>query len=184
MENNEYENLSFPRVEADDGNEIRMYKSKLFQAAKKAQQIFEYLSSNEEVMQEWMKEHIISACEYLDNVCQTMEYEIAYPTSSEVNLPPEELNEESQKEGNNFLTNEDKRFPIPQEAESGDQFMGRCIVDPNMKNRYPEQSDRFMACMIILNSAPENPSDNPGEKFEDPMEVKDVDIDPQRPILP
>jgi hypothetical protein len=184
MESSEYDNLIFRKVQGEEENEVRMYKSNLFQAAKKAQKIFEYLDSNQEVLQEWMKENIISACESLDNVCQAMEYEIAYPTSVEVDLPPEEITEESQKENNNFLTNEDKRFPLPQEAENGDQFIGRCISDPNMKNRYPEQSDRFMACMIILNSAPENSNNNPGEKFEDPMQVKEQDLDPQKPILP
>lgn len=165
-------------VEALDANESRMYKSSLFKAAQHAQKIFDYLGEGIE-LEEWMKGQVLSACEELSAVCESMEYNKAYPENVE-NLP-DPANQE-----NNFLSNEDKRYPLPQEAESTDQFMSRCIYDANMKNRYPEQSDRFMACMLILNSPIENNAENPGEKFEDPMDPKkeDIELDPVKPVLP
>jgi hypothetical protein len=176
--------LKFNMESESDSQEIRMYKSKLFQAAKKAQQIFEYLNPDSvEILEEWMKSSIISACDDLEKVCQSLEYEMAYPSKEQVTPEPED-NEQERKENNNYLTNEDKRYPVPQEAESGDQFMGRCLADANMKNRYPQQSDRFMACMIIMNKTPENVADNPGEKFEDPMTPPETEIKVVKPILP
>ena len=184
MSEDKYHNLTFKdSSEAEGENEARMYKSKLFQSAKKAQQIFEYIEQSDSALEEWMKAHIISACEDLEQVCQGMEYEMAYPKQVE-SLPPEQLDEDSQKENNNYLSNEDKRYPVPQEGEGGDQFIGRCIADPNMKNRYPEQSDRFMACMLILNTPVANEENNPGKKFEDPMSPSEEDIDPTQPVLP
>ena len=176
--------LEFNMESTSDSQEIRMYKSKLFQAAKKAQQIFEYLNpESEDILEEWMKSSITSACDDLEQVCQSLEYEIAYPSKQQV-APEIEYDEEERKENNNYLTNEDKRYPVPQEAESADQFMGRCIADGNMKNRYPEQSDRFMACMIIMNNGQENAKDNPGEKFEDPMSPPETEIKIVKPVLP
>jgi hypothetical protein len=117
--------LKFNMESESDSQEIRMYKSKLFQAAKKAQQIFEYLNPDSvEILEEWMKSSIISACDDLEKVCQSLEYEMAYPSKEQVTPEPED-NEQERKENNNYLTNEDKRYPVPQEAESGDQFMGR-----------------------------------------------------------
>lgn len=164
---------------SEDSNEIRMYKSQLFQTAKKAQEIFDYLNSGVK-MEEWMKASVVSAFEDLNKVCQNMEFEMAYP--SEVESLPDGSQDE--KEENNYLSNEDKRYPVPQGAEDGDSFMGRCIADPNMKNRYPEQSDRFLACMLIWQQPPENAVDNPGEKFDDPMTIEDAPIEPEKPILP
>ena len=96
--------------------------------------------------------------------------------------------EEGGDEGkNNFLSNQDKRYPVPVNSESGDQFVTRCILDGNMKKRYPVQSDRFQACMNVFNqSRQQEPAhDNPGEKFEDPMEPKKIDLpDPEKPIRP
>ena len=56
-----------------------------------------------------------------------------------------------------------------------------------MKKRYPVQADRFGACMSIYNDNQKDSADqqNPGEKFEDPMEVKEPELpDPVKPILP
>jgi hypothetical protein len=96
---------------------------------------------------------------------------------------------ESENDKNNFLSNQDKRYPTPAAQESGDQFITRCILDANMKKRYPVQGDRFSACMVIFNEnknkVSEDLHNNPGEKFEDPMETKDPEIkDPVKPILP
>ncbi len=181
MENKQDRSIHFKEVSsAEDGNEIRMYQSQLFQTAKKAQEIFDYINGGAKV-DEWMKASIVSAFEDLSKVCQNMEFEMAYPT--EVESLPEETQDE--KQDNNYLSNEDKRYPVPQAAESGDAFMGRCIADPNMKNRYPEQSDRFLACMLIWQNPPENSIDNPGEKFDDPMQpAKESPIEPDKPILP
>ena len=71
--------------------------------------------------------------------------------------------------------------------EGGDQFVTRCILDANMKKRYPVQADRFGACMSSYNDNQKDSADqqNPGEKFEDPMEVKEPELpDPVKPILP
>ena len=64
--------------------------------------------------------------------------------------------------------------------------MTRCLTDANMCQRYPEQSDRFTACMLIYNDSKSKPlTDAPGEKFEDPMAPKEEALrDPQKPILP
>lgn len=184
MSEDKYHDINFKNSsEAELDEDVRMYKSKLFQAAKKAQSIFEYIDSNPLVLEEWMKSNIISSCDDLEQVCQSIEYDMAYPVKTE-SLPPDDLDEESQKQENNYLSNEDKRYPVPQSAENPDQFMGRCVQDANMKNRYPEQSDRFMACMLILNNAPENKNDNPGEKFEDPMSPPETEINVVKPILP
>ena len=178
-----YEDLHFSQTEADiaSDSELRMYKSHLYQIAKCAQSMFEILES-ESQLEAWMKSEILSCSDGIEKVYKFAEYERAFPGPKENVLPS--VDEESQKEDNNFLTNEDKRFPVPQEAETGDGFIGRCIEDPNMKNRYPEQSDRFMACMLILNNRPENEEDNPGKKFEDPMGPGEVEVNPDKPILP
>ena len=63
--------------------------------------------------------------------------------------------------------------------------MTRCILDANMKKRYPVQGDRFAACMSIFNDKKDRRVYKSGEKFEDPMEVKDKDeINPTKPLLP
>lgn len=181
MENNSDKKMCFEDLsKAEDNNESRMYQSQLFQTAKKAQQIFDYINSGIE-LQEWMKSHVVSAFEDLNTVCQNMEFDMAYP--KQVDSLPDEKQDEKQE--NNYLSNEDKRYPAPQSSENGDDFMSRCIADPNMKNRYAEQSDRFLACMLIWQSPPENIADNPGEKFSDPMQPKDeAPVEPEKPILP
>jgi len=178
MENPKLRELHFKESNEAESNDSRMYKSTLFQAAKNAQKIFEFLNEGVE-LEEWMKQEITSAGEELSQVAQSLEYNKEYPEKAE-SLP-----DESDVE-NNYLSNEDKRYPMPQESESSEQFMTRCIYDANMKNRYPEQADRFMACMLILNGPNENKADNPGEKFEDPMDPNksEVDLDPKKPILP
>ena len=94
-------------------------------------------------------------------------------------------NDECEEEKNTFLTKQHKRYPPPTAQESGDQFMTRCILDANMKKRYPVQGDRFAACMSIYNENKDTPSENPGEKFKDPMQVKEDPInDPIKPLLP
>jgi hypothetical protein len=74
------------------------------------------------------------------------------------------------------------------EAESGDKFVTRCITDGNMQQRYPEQSDRFVACMLIFHDQNESEkplSPNPGDKFNDPMAPNEPEIgEPDKPILP
>ena len=178
-----YEDLRFPKIEAghDGGASVRAYQSQLYQIAKCAQGLFEILE-DESQLEEWMKAEVMSCYEGIEKVFKYAEYEKAFPRAPEPSLP--DTDEESQKEDNNYLTNEDKRYPVPQEAETGDGFIGRCIEDPNMKNRYPEQSDRFMACMLIWNQKPENEVDNPGKKFSDPMAVEEEVPEPTRPVLP
>jgi hypothetical protein len=178
-----YENLKFVQSEVDlDGSSaLRVYKSHLYQIAKCAQSMFEILE-DESQLEGWMKSEILSCYDGIEKVYKFAEYDKAFPTEETSPIP--EVSEEEQKEGNNYLTNEDKRYPVPQGAETGDGFVGRCIQDPNMKNRYPEQSDRFMACMLIWNDSPENEVDNPGKKFEDPMTSAEPVPEPSKPILP
>ncbi len=178
-----YEDLQFSKTEADaDGSaSMKVYKSQLYQIAKCAQSMFELLE-DESQLEGWMKSEILSCYDGIEKVYKYAEYEKAYPSQGDPVIP--EVDEETQKENNNYLTNEDKRYPVPQESETGDGFVGRCIEDPNMKNRYPQQSDRFMACMLIWNDKPVNAEDNPGQKFEDPMETEEIEMDPAKPVLP
>ncbi len=168
---------------AGDPNVSRMYKSQLYQMAKCAQGLFELIDDNED-LEDWIRQGILDSYKQIEEIYKHVEYEKAHPRLADTPVP--EVNEEEQKENNNFLSNEDKRYPTPMQAETGDDFVGRCIVDPNMKNRYPEQSDRFMACMLIWNNNPPDPDqpDNPGEKFDDPMTVEDAPVEPTKPILP
>ena len=162
----------------------KLHKSCLFKAAKDAQALYE-LIGEDDILDEWAAENIRTASETLEIVLKYMEYEREFPAIED---PGPMVDEESQKEKNNYLSNDDKRFPTPQDAETGDGFVSRCLVDANMKNRYPEQSDRFMACMLIWKEVGKpgaDEADNPGEKFEDPMQVKEEELrDPVKPVLP
>ncbi|MBL69633.1 MAG: hypothetical protein CMO74_14525 [Verrucomicrobiales bacterium] len=180
---NDLEDIKFSRMEseAEDPNSIRMYKSQLYQIAKCAQGLFELLQDGD-VLEDWVQQRIMTSYDQIEEAFKFVEYEKLYPSAPAPELPS--TDEEEQKNKNNFLSNEDKRYPTPSEGESGDGFMGRCITDPNMKQRYPEQSDRFMACMLIFNDAPEEATENPGEKFEDPMVKEEEAFDPQKPVLP
>lgn len=177
------EDIKFSKMEsaAEEFDSIRVYKSQLYQIAKCAQSLFELLQEGD-VLEDWVKQRVMTSYDQIEEAFKYVEYEKLYPSPAPAELPS--TDEESQKEKNNFLSNEDKRYPTPSDGETGDGFMGRCISDANMKNRYPEQSDRFMACMLIYNNAPEEASENPGEKFEDPMVKPEEALDPQKPILP
>jgi len=162
----------------------KLHRSALYKACQDAQTLYD-LIGDDDVLEEWVAEQIRVSTETLETVLKYVEYEKAFPAipdSSPI------ADEEEQKNENNYLSNEDKRYPTPMEAENGDGFISRCIVDPNMKNRYPEQSDRFMACMLIWKEVGKPGSgevDNPGEKFEDPMEAPQEEIkDPTKPVLP
>ena len=170
-----------PESEGSAGG-MRAYKSQLYQMAKCAKGLFELLEDADDV-EDWIREGIMSSYDQIEKIYKYIEYEKTFPRTQESPLP--EI-EEEQKENNNFLTNEDKRYPTPMEGEVGDQFVGRCIQDPNMKNRYGDQADRFMACMLIWNNEPYDAekANNPGEKFEDPMSPTEEVVDPVKPILP
>ena len=174
-----FENINFDDISEAESDTLRMYKSKIYQIAKCAEKLFKSLNSEDQI-QEWMKSGIIDSYNSLEKVSDYVEYESSFP---EVKDPIGD-SEEPEKEQNNFLTNEDKRFPTPQDNEAGDNFMSRCLADPSMKGRYPEQADRFMACMLIYNKPPKNEANNPGEKFEDPMSKQEEEMDPEKPILP
>ena len=158
-------------------NDTKKVKSELFHIWKKARIMYESLKEKPS-LDDWVKKNITQAYELIDEAMRFIEYEEIFPNKKE---------ETPEKEKNNFLSNQDKRFPIPVAQEGGDQFVTRCILDANMKKRYPVQSDRFGACMSIYNDNQKDSADqqNPGEKFEDPMEVKDPELpDPVKPILP
>ena len=174
-----FNKINFEEISEGESDALRMYKSKIYQIAKCAEKLFQSLNS-EDQLDEWMKSSIIDSYNSLEKVSDYVEYESSFPKIKD----PIEDSETPEKENNNFLTNEDKRFPAPQENEGGDGFMGRCLNDPSMKTRYPEQADRFMACMLIYNKPPQNDANNPGEKFEDPMQKEIEEMDPDKPILP
>ena len=134
--------------------------------------------TEEKDLHDSVKKNITSAYEAIDESIRYIEYDEIFPNKKE------ETREDNE---NNFLTNQDKRYPVPVNSESGDQFVTRCILDANMKKRYPVQSDRFQACMQVFNSTKDQPnlSRNPGEKFEDPMNPNSPEInDPVKPLLP
>ena len=176
----EYKDLKFVNDAQDTSEALRMYKSQLYKMAQCAQKIFESLNSGDQI-EEWMKQSILSAYDGVEKVSSYIEYNSSFPKVEDPLAPLED----DPKQNNNYLTNEDKRFPVPQEAEGGDDFVGRCISDPAMKGRYPQQSDRFMACLLIYNKNIENEANNPGVLFEDPMQKQEAaPIEPDKPILP
>jgi len=164
------------------GNETnKKVKSELFHIWKKARIMYEMVKEDT-VLEDWVKKSISEAYENIDKALQYSEYEKMFPEKKQVS-------DVQDKSNNNFLSNQDKRYPVPAAQETGDQFVTRCILDANMKKRYPVQSDRFGACMSIYNEKKDDVSEdlhnNPGEKFEDPMAVKEPDIpDPVKPLLP
>lgn len=164
--------------------EGRFNRSALYKACQDSKALYD-LIGDEDVLEDWVAEQIMVSTEMLETVLKYVEYDKMFPP---VPPPSEPASEDEQKEDNNYLSNDDKRFPTPMEVENGDSFVSRCIVDPNMKNRYPEQSDRFMACMLIWKEVGKpgaNEVDNPGEKFEDPMDVEREEVTvPSRPVLP
>ena len=158
-------------------NSNKKIKSELFHIWKKARVMYDMVKE-ESNLESWLKNNINQAYELIDEAIRFVEYNEMFPEKKEEKT-------ESEKDKNNFLSNQDKRYPVPASQESGDQFVTRCILDANMKKRYPVQSDRFAACMSVYNDNKENEFSNPGEKFEDPMEVKGPKIpDPIKPILP
>ena len=169
------------KAEYHDG---RIHKSELFKAAKDAEALHA-LISDDEILEDWVAEKIRLAAEYLEMAYKYVEYDKMFP---EIPEPDPVVSDEGEKEKNSYLSNEDKRYPTPMDAENGDGFVSRCLVDPNMKSRYPEQSDRFMACMLIWKEVGKpgvDEPDNPGEKFEDPMEPGTEDsVAPTKPVLP
>ena len=157
----------------------RITKSELFHIWKKARVMYEQVKEDTE-LEDWVRKNITQAYELIDQAVRYAEYEKIFPKAEE---------RDNGEGENNFLSNEDKRYPVPTAQESGDQFITRCILDANMKKRYPIQGDRFAACMSIFNDKKDDVSpdlhNNPGEKFEDPMSKKDEDLDdPIKPILP
>lgn len=164
------------------GNETnKKVKSELFHIWKKARIMYEMVKEDT-VLEDWVKKSISEAYENIDKALQYSEYEKMFPEKKQVS-------DVQDKSNNNFLSNQDKRYPVPAAQETGDQFVTRCILDANMKKRYPVQSDRFSACMSIYNEKKDDISEdlhnNPGEKFEDPMAVNEIDVpDPVKPLLP
>lgn len=168
--------MSESNAEVNYSNKI--IKSELYHLWKKSRIMYDMIKDDSD-LQDWQKKNIQQARDLLDKALMYSEYDNMFP----------ERKEDKEADKNNFLSNEDKRYPTPTSQESGDQFITRCILDGNMKKRYPVQSDRFSACMKLYNEnsdrAQENPNDNPGEKFEDPMETKSPSMkDPIKPILP
>ena len=170
--------MSESNAEINYNNKI--IKSELYHLWKKSRIMYDMIKDDGD-LQDWQKKNIQQARDLLDKALMYSEYDNMFPERKE--------EEDNETDKNNFLSNEDKRYPTPAAQESGDQFVTRCILDANMKRRYPVQGDRFSACMTLFNENKNNVSEdlhnNPGEKFEDPMETKDPDLkDPVKPILP
>lgn len=170
--------MSESNAEINYNNKI--IKSELYHLWKKSRIMYDMIKDDRD-LQDWQKKNIQQARDLLDKALMYSEYDNMFPERKD-----EEIDEPAK---NNFLSNEDKRYPTPAAQESGDQFVTRCILDANMKRRYPVQGDRFSACMQLFNQNKNNVSEdlhnNPGQKFEDPMETKDPDLkDPVKPILP
>ncbi len=168
-------------ISESNSNPNKIIKSQLFHIWKKARVMYEMVKDDTE-LEDWVRKSVNEAYENIDKALQYSEYEKMFPTQKEEA-------EEDEKSKNNYLSNQDKRYPTPAAQESGDQFITRCILDANMKKRYPIQGDRFSACMSIFNEKKNDTSEdlhnNPGEKFEDPMEVKDPELpNPVKPLLP
>lgn len=162
---------------SDTSNSNKIIKSELFHLWKKARLMYDMVKDDTE-LEGWVKNSINEAYDNINKALQYMEYNEIFPDKKDDSGIDE-------KSKNNYLSNEDKRYPTPAAQETGDQFMTRCILDANMKKRYPVQGDRFAACMSIYNDKKEESSNNPGEKFEDPMQVKDPELpDPVKPLLP
>lgn len=164
-----------------NANSNKLAKSQLFHVWKKARIMYEMVNDDTE-LEDVVRKNVAEAYEAIDRALQYLEYEKIFPNK-------QEEAEEDEKSKNNYLSNEDKRYPVPVEQENGDQFITRCILDANMKKRYPVQGDRFAACMSIYSnktsSPDENSHNNPGEKFEDPMATKDPELpNPPKPLLP
>jgi len=161
---------------ADHGYQGRLTRSELFHIWKKARTMYDMVGEDEE-LEAWVKNKVREAHDALDEAMRYTEYDKTFPTQ-----------EEKEEPENNYLSNQDKRYPTPVESESGDQFVTRCIQDGNMKQRYPQSSDRFVACMLIFNDqvgSGKPLSPNPGDKFADPMAPKEPEVeDPDKPILP
>ena len=162
-------------------NSNKVIKSQLFHIWKRARVMYEMVSDDTN-LDDLVRKNIGAAYENIDQALQYVEYEKIFPNKKEED-------EESDLDKNNYLSNQDKRYPTPSAQETGDQFITRCILDANMKKRYPVQADRFSSCMSIYNQNKDNVSEdlsnNPGEKFEDPMEVKSPELpDPIKPLLP
>lgn len=159
----------------------KIIKSELYNLWKKARIMYDMVKDDTD-LEDWQKKNIQDAHDLLNKSLMYTEYNEMFPNKTEEVA-------ESENDKNNFLSNQDKRYPTPAAQEGGDQFVTRCILDANMKKRYPVQGDRFSACMAIFNENKNKVSkdlhNNPGEKFEDPMETKDPEIkDPVKPILP
>ena len=162
---------------ADQAFMGRVTKSELFHIWKKTRTMYDMVQEDDQ-LEGWVKNKVREAHDALDEAMRYTEYDKTFPSETEKEDDTE----------NNYLSNQDKRYPTPSATETGDQFVTRCIQDANMKQRYSQPGDRFAACMIIFNDTvkSEKPlSQNPGEKFIDPMAPSQPDIeDPDKPMLP
>ena len=168
-------------ISESNSNPNKIVKSQLFHIWKKARVMYEMVKDDTK-LEDIVRKSVTEAYESIDRALQYLEYEKIFPNRAE-DAPVDE------KSKNNYLSNQDKRYPTPASQETGDQFLTRCILDGNMKKRYPVQGDRFNACMKIFqdkkDAAYKNLDQNPGEKFDDPMHKKDPELpDPPKPLLP
>jgi septal ring factor EnvC (AmiA/AmiB activator) len=93
-------------------------KSELFHIWKKARLLYDMITEEKD-LHDSVKKNITSAYEAIDESIRYIEYDEIFPNKKE------ETREDNE---NNFLTNQDKRYPVPVNSESGDQFVTRCIL--------------------------------------------------------
>ena len=129
--------------ESNTNNTNKILKSELFHIWKKARLMYDMIKDGTE-LEGWVKKSIDDAYDNIDKALQYMEYSNMFPEKKDESLPDE-------KSKNNYLSNEDKRYPTPTAQENGDQFMTRCILDANMKKDILcREIDLQPACLFII----------------------------------
>ena len=100
----------------------------------------EKLDSLEDLPQE-TKDSFSQASEILNNIFISIENKISELES----LKAEEILETDDKR---FLNKDDKKMPKPNDGETFDQFMTRCMYDTNARTMHADDQNRFKACML------------------------------------
>jgi hypothetical protein len=100
----------------------------------------EKLDSLEDLSQE-TKDSFSEASEALNNIFISIEKQMADLESAKA----EEILETDEKK---LLNKDDKQMPKPNDGETFEQFMTRCIYDTNARTMHPDDQARFKACML------------------------------------
>jgi len=93
------ENMNETRADSS----YKKVKSELFHIWKKARLLYDMITEEREI-HDSVKKNITSAYEAIDESIRYIEYEDIFPSKQE------QVQEDNE---NNFLTNQDKRYPVP-----------------------------------------------------------------------